>query len=72
MTYTQTVRLLLFGLLLSASISCFLFAFHLFFLLDRFAKDVAEVTATWELIRSYLIAGSLLLVSGLIAQQRKS
>lgn len=72
MTYVQTVRLLLFGLLLSGSVSCYLFSLHLFFLLNRFAKDVQEVMVTWEMIGSYLIVGSVLLVVSFMIQRRQS
>lgn len=69
MTYTQTVRLLLFGLLLSGSVSSYLFSLHLFVLLHRFASDVHEVMVTWQLIANYLMVGTAFLIVGLLVRK---
>lgn len=64
---THQLRPYLSSLLIGAACASFLLALHLVHLLDRFAKDLAEVLATYEVITSCVVIGSVLLTGGVLA-----
>lgn len=68
---TTPLRPLVSSLLIGSSVACFLLALHLVHLLDRFAKDLAEVLATYDVIQSCVVIGAVLLTGGILSSRGK-
>jgi len=60
------------ALLIGVSLSSFLLALILIRLLDRFAKDVNEVVATWRYIEVCIVMGAIALIGVGLSRREQS